>query len=438
MEVGIEHIHKKNNEESLLVNSLPSELIGLISYFLPHDDLYSMRLVCSKFYDLLTPLRVDQKKENQLIDYIEYCSDEKNRKRPDLSEKIHSPTFWRNTHKSARWKASLDSFPLIFAAKIGSVKCVELLLLVQVHFQVIDKAGNNFLYYAFINFYTEAFKDLLDNLNKLIGDEKMLKLMESSNYNNYSLSFRPQIFASSNRKASGLIASNFTMELGRHFPERRESRSGEDIFAEIIKHIKQQNHHYFVKQNHLLEEFLNENYLTPEGRNFLHIAVQSGADKVLIALLALIKPRNLPVVLNHQDRQGNTPLHLAVALQNLKLAEILIDHGAQVSIFLKNHEEKNPFQIAMTGGLQRDISFKVCDYLKEVSSSISAEEKEQLLYDLKISKFDSNFYTSTETDSSDSECGSESDLSYDPFCFYSEGYNSESDESPSPVRRNSF
>jgi len=48
--------------------------------------------------------------------------------------------------------------------------------------------------------------------------------------------------------------------------------------------------------------------------------------------------------LNHQDNNGDTPLHLAVKNQNFEIIKFLVEHGADLSI--KNEQNQTPDELA--------------------------------------------------------------------------------------------
>lgn len=75
------------------------------------------------------------------------------------------------------------------------------------------------------------------------------------------------------------------------------------------------------------------------GDTVIHLAVKYGAEGSIRGIL-----KRLPSLLNSGDSDGNTPLSLALRLDRLAIAEILIDAGA--SLELANNNGETPWSIA--------------------------------------------------------------------------------------------
>ncbi|XP_062193743.1 uncharacterized protein LOC133897149 [Phragmites australis] len=77
-----------------------------------------------------------------------------------------------------------------------------------------------------------------------------------------------------------------------------------------------------------------------EGRNFLHVAIHRSHEPVVTYLLG---SPILAGILNEQDNDGNTPLHLAVMAGNPNLA--ILDNG-DIELNIANKEGETPFDLA--------------------------------------------------------------------------------------------
>lgn len=78
-----------------------------------------------------------------------------------------------------------------------------------------------------------------------------------------------------------------------------------------------------------------------KGRNFLHVAVDRGHESIVTYLLG---SPILAGAVNEQDKDGNTPLHLAVMAGNPNLALLEIE---DVELNIANNEGKTPFDLGM-------------------------------------------------------------------------------------------
>ena len=70
----------------------------------------------------------------------------------------------------------------------------------------------------------------------------------------------------------------------------------------------------------------------------LHFAI----DEHLIDIVRLFLNQN-QIPIDTLNEHGWSPLHLAVAHNNIDLVRLLIKHGAQVNIEVRLHKKKNPF-----------------------------------------------------------------------------------------------
>ena len=79
------------------------------------------------------------------------------------------------------------------------------------------------------------------------------------------------------------------------------------------------------------------------GGTFLHAAARGGHSKVVSLAIATKKP-TLRRLLNAQDGDGNTPLHLVVAAGAPDVAEALMSEGVQADVM--NNEGQTPLDLA--------------------------------------------------------------------------------------------
>lgn len=79
------------------------------------------------------------------------------------------------------------------------------------------------------------------------------------------------------------------------------------------------------------------------GADQIHYAVKSGDVSKLKQLIAAN-----PTIINAQDKDGNTPLHLAAEAANTELVDYLIMKGAKIDIL--NTDNQTPLHLAIIGG----------------------------------------------------------------------------------------
>ncbi|TVU25085.1 hypothetical protein EJB05_27565, partial [Eragrostis curvula] len=77
------------------------------------------------------------------------------------------------------------------------------------------------------------------------------------------------------------------------------------------------------------------------GRNFLHVAIDRGHESIVSYLLG--SPIILAGIVNDQDKEGNTPLHLAVTAGNPNL---VILGSEDIELNIVNNEGHTPFDLA--------------------------------------------------------------------------------------------
>ncbi|WOL08831.1 hypothetical protein Cni_G17584 [Canna indica] len=81
---------------------------------------------------------------------------------------------------------------------------------------------------------------------------------------------------------------------------------------------------------------------TENGRNLLHVAIEK---KNIEVVKHVLKSVLLEELINEQDNEGNTPLHLAVKLQNKKMIQALLSSRI-VDVSLTNNSGYNPLDLA--------------------------------------------------------------------------------------------
>ena len=117
-----------------------------------------------------------------------------------------------------------------------------------------------------------------------------------------------------------------------------------------------------VKQMSTLLEYGRANVCskTEMGRTALHLAVEiCGEDKKMTTKGAIKKLLNHKANVDHQDAQGNTPLHLAVRRENKTAVRALISAGARDDI--ENHEGVAPISLVWGLGLEGSLDSESMD-----------------------------------------------------------------------------
>ena len=83
-----------------------------------------------------------------------------------------------------------------------------------------------------------------------------------------------------------------------------------------------------------------------DNNNILHIMISDNkCDKIKKLLEKGLKYGYLDYIINKQNKEGDTPLHLAVKNKNYSIASLLIDYGAN-----KNIMNCQGQKITMNGG----------------------------------------------------------------------------------------
>ena len=92
------------------------------------------------------------------------------------------------------------------------------------------------------------------------------------------------------------------------------------------------------------------NLMNNAGNNPFFEAVMKGKLEVVQTILDKLKTskRDLSLVINFQNEEGNCPLHIAAMLGYTKITEILLEHNASTN--LENREGKTPGQILYQRG----------------------------------------------------------------------------------------
>lgn len=103
--------------------------------------------------------------------------------------------------------------------------------------------------------------------------------------------------------------------------------------------------------NVLLERGANVNIQDKRGDTPLHRLASLGR----LELLRLLVARSPKPLVDMQNLEGNTPMHIACEDNQVSSALLLLDNGASVDI--ENKEKKSPFDLAESG-LRRTINEK--------------------------------------------------------------------------------
>jgi len=113
--------------------------------------------------------------------------------------------------------------------------------------------------------------------------------------------------------------------------ERFEDENNDTLLLYSLSDSKSNAYKYFLKKN------ADSTLLNDDGENVIHSIVYSGDPERLPAFLS---EGNI----NHQSKDGTTPLLLAIALEKDTIAHLLIEHGADVNI--ADQEGNAPIHIA--------------------------------------------------------------------------------------------
>lgn len=117
--------------------------------------------------------------------------------------------------------------------------------------------------------------------------------------------------------------------------DRLEDENNDTLLLYALSDSGSNTYQYFLKNK------VDINLLNDEGENVIHSAVYSGKPERLEGIL---NQKNI----NHQSKDGTTPLLLAVALERTEIAQYLIKHGADVNI--PDHENNTPLHVACQFG----------------------------------------------------------------------------------------
>ena len=104
----------------------------------------------------------------------------------------------------------------------------------------------------------------------------------------------------------------------------------QDNQIEVIKMEK--NSIFSIVRNGLYEQYLkliasfDINCQNEYGQNLLQEAIESNMDKIAIDLV------NRKINVNHQDNKGFSSLHYCAQYHNMRIAELLLKHNANVNI----------------------------------------------------------------------------------------------------------
>lgn len=123
----------------------------------------------------------------------------------------------------------------------------------------------------------------------------------------------------------------------------------------------------------MMDAGLDVNQIDNTGSNVLHRIVSNFNFLICdVEKVDLLFQYGIDV--NHQDKQGNTPLHLASMYGCLEWINWLIVHDADP--FIVNHKKKNIEEIACTGMLPSPWTIKAKP--EEVKETIVLAQKKQL------------------------------------------------------------
>lgn len=129
------------------------------------------------------------------------------------------------------------------------------------------------------------------------------------------------------------------------------TESGETLLHAAIRAKKEFTSRLIVLLNEIEEpKFLHLDIYNTNSTP-LHLAIENGSERVATDLVKQTKvisddklAKSYPFDHDIQDKDGNTPLHLAAKYNNNLITEILLDRGADASI--KNNEGQTAFDLA--------------------------------------------------------------------------------------------
>jgi ankyrin repeat protein len=114
---------------------------------------------------------------------------------------------------------------------------------------------------------------------------------------------------------------------------------------------------------YFLENGANYNLVNDEGENIIHAIVFSGETERFLEVIS-----NYKVNINHQAKDGATPLLLAISIEKYDLAILLIKAGADVN--LSDNEGLTPLHLACQEGNQELVNLLI-----EKNANLKAKTK---------------------------------------------------------------
>ncbi|XP_014225913.1 serine/threonine-protein phosphatase 6 regulatory ankyrin repeat subunit B-like [Trichogramma pretiosum] len=127
----------------------------------------------------------------------------------------------------------------------------------------------------------------------------------------------------------------------------------------------------------LLRKGADPNLANAEGSTALHAICKGDYDQDLVnAFFELSRENNHPVLINAQDNQGNTPLHLAVSKGNKNVVEYLLRRGADSS--LANAEGQTALHIICKRDKEDDLIDTFFNVCAEVNQVVQVDAEDNL------------------------------------------------------------